>query len=118
MRRKNREATSHKLHKETALQQSVNQQRAECFKRYHRIMKESKDNPVVLLSPKSYSKLILDRPIPQEYDIPQIFEEYTNPDLLDANRTESMEAKVQIAMNRFTKVPYYQQDYGYKLIKM
>ena len=65
------------------MQKSVSQQRSDTFKRYHRIMKESEKNPVVLLSPRTYGNIICNRPIPNEKDMPKLIKEYTDTEFLN-----------------------------------
>lgn len=40
--------------------------RSEVFKRYNRILKESETNPIVMLSPRAYGKMILNREHPSK----------------------------------------------------
>ncbi len=50
------------LNRDTLLMKQVNMKRAETFKRYHHQIKEALVDSKVLLSPKSYSKMLLARP--------------------------------------------------------
>jgi hypothetical protein len=70
-------------------------------------MKEAEVNPVVLLSPRTYGNIICNRPIPSEKDMPALIKEYTQPDFLDKHSQQEHNEKVDFAIDRFQKVPYF-----------
>lgn len=104
-----------RIKKETAMTKAVETERLATMLYQERKLKASRKDPKVMLSPRAYSQLILQRPIIKEHELKSIMESGLHKKL-DPEHLEVVNRAIERA--NVASIPYWQQDFPFKLIKL